>query len=40
MAYDKTKQYFLVMQDNNNSNGMYERIPFTIDIAVVDEFGF
>ncbi|MBC2398733.1 BREX-1 system phosphatase PglZ type A [Clostridium tetanomorphum] len=40
MAYDKTKQYFLVMQDDEDSNGMYDRIPFTIDIAIVDEFGF
>lgn len=40
MAYDKTKQYFLVMQDDEDSNTMYERIPFTIDIAIVDEFGF
>lgn len=39
MAYDKTKQYFLVMQDDEDSNGMYERIPFNIDIAIVDEFG-
>ena len=21
-------------------NGIYERIPYTIDIAIVDEFGF
>ena len=40
MAYDKTKQYFLVMQDDEDSNGMYERIPYTIDIAIVDDFGF
>ena len=40
MAYDKTKQYFLIMQDDEDSNGMYERIPYTIDIAIVDEFGF
>ncbi|MBU3210059.1 BREX-1 system phosphatase PglZ type A [Clostridium algidicarnis] len=40
MAYDKTKQYFLVMQDDDDSNGMYERIPYVIDIAIVDEFGF
>lgn len=40
MAYDKTKQYFLVMQDDEDSNGMYERISYTIDIAIVDEFGF
>lgn len=38
--YDKTKQYFLVMQDDEDSNGMYERIPYTIDIAIVDDFGF
>ena len=40
MAYDKTKQYFLVMQDDEDSNGMYERIPYNVDIAIVDEFGF
>ncbi|MBU3200607.1 BREX-1 system phosphatase PglZ type A [Clostridium estertheticum] len=40
MAYDKTKQYFLVMQDDEDTYGMYVRIPYTIDIAIVDEFGF
>ena len=40
MAYDKLKQYFLVMQDDEDSNGMYERIPYTIDIAIADDFGF
>ena len=40
MAYDKTKQYFLVIQDDEDVNGDYERIPFNIDIAIVDEFGF
>ena len=40
MPYDKTKQYFLVMQDEEDSNGFYERIPFNIDIAIVDDFGF
>ncbi|NMM63706.1 BREX-1 system phosphatase PglZ type A [Clostridium sp. P21] len=39
-TYDKTKQYFLVMQDDEDSNGMYEMIPYTIDIAIVDDFGF
>lgn len=39
-VYDKLKQYFLVMQDDEDSNGMYERIPYTIDIAIVDNFGF
>lgn len=40
MPYDKRKQYFLVMQDAENSNGMYERIPYNIDIAIIDDFGF
>ena len=40
MQYDKTKQYFLVMQDDEDVNGYYERIPFNIDIAIVDDFGF
>ncbi|WP_042265684.1 BREX-1 system phosphatase PglZ type A, partial [Clostridium butyricum] len=40
MPYDKTKQYFLVMQDEEDANGFYERIPFNVDIAIVDEFGF
>lgn len=40
MAYDKTKQYFLVIQDDEDAEGDYERIPFNIDIAIVDEFGF
>lgn len=39
-SYDKTKQYFLVMEDEEDDNGDYERIPFNIDIAIVDEFGF
>ena len=38
--YDKYKQYFLVMQDDEDENGYYERIPFNIDIAIVDDFGF
>lgn len=38
--YDNTKQYFLVMQDEEDANGEYDRIPFNIDIAIVDDFGF
>lgn len=38
--YDKTKQYFLVMEDEEDVNGDYERIPFNIDIAILDDFGF
>ncbi|MDU1228906.1 MAG: BREX-1 system phosphatase PglZ type A [Clostridium sp.] len=40
MPYDKIKQYFLVIEDAEDSNGDYDRIPFNIDIAIVDEFGF
>ncbi|NFG40383.1 BREX-1 system phosphatase PglZ type A [Clostridium botulinum] len=40
MSYDKHKQYFLVMQDEEDANGFYERIPFNVDIAIVDDFGF
>lgn len=40
MQYDKTKQYFLVIEDLEDPNGDYDRIPFNIDIAIVDEFGF
>ena len=39
-TYDKTKQYFLVMEDSEDANGEYDRIPFNIDIAIVDDFGF
>ena len=39
-TYDKKKQYFLVMQDEEDTNGTYERIPFTIDIVIVNDFGF
>lgn len=38
ITYDKTRQYFLVMQDYEDSNGMYEKIPFSIDITMIDEF--
>ncbi|MDU5105779.1 BREX-1 system phosphatase PglZ type A [Clostridium sp.] len=38
--YDRTKQYFLVMEDEEDANGEYDRIPFNIDIAIVDDFGF
>ncbi|MEG1254466.1 BREX-1 system phosphatase PglZ type A [Clostridium sp.] len=40
MAYDKTKQCFLVMQDEEDTNGDYDRIPFNIDISMVDNFEF
>ncbi|MDU2489938.1 MAG: BREX-1 system phosphatase PglZ type A [Clostridium celatum] len=40
IKYDKNKQYFLVIQDEEDTNGLYERIPYIIDIVFVDEFGF
>lgn len=40
IKYDKNKQYFLVIQDEEDSNGLYERIPYIIDIVFADEFGF
>lgn len=40
IPYDKTKQYFLVIQDEEDSDGLYERVPFVIDIAIADNFGF
>ena len=40
IPYDKTKQYYLVIMDDEDTNGDYDRIPFNIDIAIVDEFGF
>lgn len=39
-TYDKKKQYYLVIEDEDDSFGTSERIPFTIDIAIVDDFGF
>ena len=40
MIYDKRKQYYLVMEDENDSSLQYEKIPFNIDIAIVNDFGF
>ncbi|HHW31100.1 MAG TPA: BREX-1 system phosphatase PglZ type A [Clostridiaceae bacterium] len=39
--YDKTKKYYLVMEDEDETvEKIYDRIPFIIDIAISDEFGF
>jgi len=39
--YDKTKKYYLVMEDEEETvEKIYERIPFIIDIAISDDFGF
>lgn len=40
MQYDKNKQYFLVIKDIEDVNSIGERIAFTIDIAIVDDFEF
>ena len=37
--YDKSKNYYMIM--TNTLNGKeYKRIPFYINIGIVDEFGF
>ena len=39
--YDKTRKYYLVMEDEEETvEKIYERIPFIIDIAISDDFGF
>jgi len=39
--YDKSKKYYLIMEDEEETvNRIYEKIPFIIDIAISDEFGF
>jgi len=39
--YDKTKKYYLIMEDEEETvEKMYEKIPFIIDIAISDDFGF
>mgnify|MGYP000862521924 CR=1 FL=1 len=39
--YDRTEQYFLVMEDPEEAvEKIYERIPFTIDLGIVVDFNF
>ncbi|ENZ01365.1 TIGR02687 family protein [Clostridium thermobutyricum] len=40
IPYDKSKQYFLVMQDEEGGNGYYNRISFNIDMPTADDFVF
>ncbi|CAB1245754.1 PglZ domain protein [Clostridiaceae bacterium BL-3] len=40
MHYDKKEQYFLIIQDADESNKIYEKIPYTIDVSAADEFDF
>lgn len=39
MMYDKTKKYYLVMEDEEETvENIYEKIPFNIDIAISNDF--
>lgn len=41
MTYSKTAKYFLVLEDEEESvENIYDKIPFTIDIAFSNDFGF
>jgi len=41
MAYDKSKNYYLIMEDEEESvEKIYEKIPFTIDLLISDDFTF
>ena len=40
MAYDKTKKYYLILEDEEETvEKIYEKIPFVIDILFSDDFG-
>lgn len=39
--YDKNKKYYLVLEDEEETvEKIYEKVPFIIDIAISDDFGF
>lgn len=39
--YDKTKKYYLVMEDEDETvEKIYDKIPFMIDLAIANDFGF
>ena len=41
IVYDKTKKYYLVMEDEEETvENIYGKIPFNIDIAISNDFGF
>ncbi|CUB36092.1 BREX-1 system phosphatase PglZ type A [Bacillus cereus] len=41
MTYDKTKKYYLVLEDEEEAvENIYEKVAFTIDIAITNDFGF
>ncbi len=40
LAYDKTKKYYLILEDEEESvEKIYEKIPFIIDLLFSDDFG-
>lgn len=39
--YDKSKRYYLIMEDENETiEKIYEKVPFMIDLAITNDFGF
>ncbi|MGG2028732.1 BREX-1 system phosphatase PglZ type A [Gottfriedia sp. S16(2024)] len=41
MTYDKTKRYYLILEDEEESvEKVYNKYPFTIDITFTNDFGF
>jgi hypothetical protein len=41
MAYDKSKKYYLILEDEDEPvEKIYEKIPFTIDLIISDDFAF
>ena len=41
MPYDKSIKYYLILEDEEETvEKIYERIPFNIDLAFVNDFGF
>jgi uncharacterized protein (TIGR02687 family) len=40
-SYDKAKKYYLIMEDEDETvENIYEKIPFIIDLAIMNDFGF
>jgi len=39
--YDKVKKYYLVMEDEDETvEKIYDKVPFMIDLAIINDFGF
>lgn len=39
--YDKAKKYYLIMEDEDEAvEKIYDKVPFMIDLAIVNDFGF